>query len=489
MLEKEYAASFGIEGDYGGSSAKLEMSVTKNSKESTHSHIIMIEQIFSGYEVYIAVQNSTLSLQKIFKKDLNGAMEPDDLFTKYGTHWIKSIQLGGRLIVIYSSDYTEKEGLDVFSAKAKAKYQGMGGSVSGEASLTSSAFKQSELEEINEEVNALGGTPKYQMPLEFNTRTLSDFKNWATSVEETPTFACITAIEPIWNLCKDDNRKKQLEDAYKVQFTKSSLEHLKLFKQTSDETLNTLLETLTVPDKYKILSGGAKIEPKTGQSGQLLTGSYPNGTSQWRATAKAHFYDSTNAITISVIAVYDPFDLLDVIVKPASSQKPNNLPSETVMLESGYTLVGGGAKIAWNGWGNLLTNSYPYKEGNQVGWMASGKAHGKDDFSTITVYAIGIKSGKDFPDITFESKIFEETSAPAPHPTTKMSPTDTHGKDYKLVGGGAKANWKGFGSLLTASYTDDLESWKVQSQDHGHNYDETCSITAYAIGLLIIKST
>jgi hypothetical protein len=43
--------------------------------------------------------------------------------------------------------------------------------------------------------------------------------------------------------------------------------------------------------------------------------------------------------------------------------------------------------VNWKGPGNLLTASYP--EGST--WVAAAKAHFGDDFSTITVYALGVE--------------------------------------------------------------------------------------------------
>jgi hypothetical protein len=58
-----------------------------------------------------------------------------------------------------------------------------------------------------------------------------------------------------------------------------------------------------------------------------------------------------------------------------------------VRVDEGYVLVGGGAKVNWEGAGNLLTASYPDAQG---GWTAASKDHVSPDPAVIVAYALGV---------------------------------------------------------------------------------------------------
>lgn len=76
-----------------------------------------------------------------------------------------------------------------------------------------------------------------------------------------------------------------------------------------------------------------------------------------------------------------------------------------------------------------------------------------------------------------QTRVFFATSAPAAHPAVAVA-VDA---GYKVIGGGAFANWRGAGSLLVASYPDGPGKWAAAAKDH--RYADPASITAWAIGL------
>ncbi|MEG4808487.1 hypothetical protein QUA82_11830 [Microcoleus sp. F8-D3] len=243
--------------------------------------------------------------------------------------------------------------------------------------------------------------------------------------------------------------------------------NLKLFKASGSKA-DIAQTTLTVPSDYKILGGGARVNWTGG--GNLLTASFPKDERTWVAKSKAHFISDPANIDVWVIALHDPRDEWEVDIVTANGA-PSDFPSATATVGSKYVLTGGGAEVNWGGPGNLLTASCPQGSGN---WIAKGKAHGAPDPASITAYAIGIRArnGVSGPSV----KISAGDSASAQHPSTGVSVAS----GYNLVGGGAQANWKGPGSLLTASFPDGNQ-WKVASKDH--QYVESCTITAYAIGI------
>ncbi|PWT86868.1 MAG: hypothetical protein C5B58_00705 [Acidobacteria bacterium] len=90
------------------------------------------------------------------------------------------------------------------------------------------------------------------------------------------------------------------------------------------------------------------------------------------------------------------------------------------------------------------------------------------------------------PVLPMRIRTFVKTSAVSDYPTERV-PVD---RDFKVIGGGALANWKNVGSLMVSSYPDG-NSWVAQSKDHmwdagsGRSLGgvEQVTITVWAIGL------
>ncbi|GEM_PF-1237945 len=255
----------------------------------------------------------------------------------------------------------------------------------------------------------------------------------------------------------------------------STAPRLKLFSRVNSIASHPEV-ILEVDSGYKIIGGGARVSYN--QAGNLLTASYPMDTRRWYAQSKDHQVSSVASICAYAIAIYDPKDEWDVKIFQATSAAANH-PTATATVESGYVLTGGGARSNWQGAGNLLTASYPDPSDNKTNaksWIASSKDHLAADVTTITAYAIGLKSKAG---VVLSTKVFTKTSESASHPSATAVVDSSTG--YTLVGGGAKANWQGgAGNLLIKSFPDNL-GWKVESKDHVQS--GPCTITAYAIGL------
>src|SRR5919198_2218794 len=147
-------------------------------------------------------------------------------------------------------------------------------------------------------------------------------------------------------------------------------------------------------------------------------------------------------------------------------------PHPTIaMSTTGLPILGGGAFVDYgNGPGSLLTAAFPATPPGRDG-EAGPKAHGQSSPATIGIACIAVSIPP--PDYT----IMDATSAPAPHPdATAMLPAG-----YVLVGGGARANWEGTGSLLWASRPAAGQGWYAAAKDHV--YPSPATVTAFAIGV------
>ncbi|MHB1206870.1 MAG: hypothetical protein ACYCZX_14970 [Rhodospirillaceae bacterium] len=229
---------------------------------------------------------------------------------------------------------------------------------------------------------------------------------------------------------------------------------------------------VVVDDGYKVISGGAQVN-NTGGPGNILTASYPDSPTSWAARSKDHIWADPTTITVWAVAVADPTNLWDVRIETADSERAS-APTVTAKLPAGYALTGGGAFADWRTQGSLLTASYP---GDSSSWIAASKDHANAEAVVLTAYVIGIKPrSKAAPPPTL---IFSKPSAAAPHPYAAAS-VDA---GYTLVGGGARAEWRGPGNMLVASCPDPANpgAWSAESKDH--KWPEAVVLTAYAIGI------
>ncbi|HEY1248150.1 MAG TPA: hypothetical protein VGE97_04115 [Nitrososphaera sp.] len=131
---------------------------------------------------------------------------------------------------------------------------------------------------------------------------------------------------------------------------------VKKFQAVGEKSEGAPQTTLTIPEGYKILGGGARVN--WSEPGNLLTASYPLNERTWIAASKAHGTKSDAYIDVWAIAIYDPNNQLDVKIFPEDSAT-SHWPSATATVGKGYVLTGGGAQAKWKVQGSLLTASYP----------------------------------------------------------------------------------------------------------------------------------
>ncbi|MEM6342693.1 MAG: hypothetical protein AAF927_02390 [Bacteroidota bacterium] len=244
------------------------------------------------------------------------------------------------------------------------------------------------------------------------------------------------------------------------------------FSKESEVTNNPKVE-LRLPPGYKILGGGAEVTtPNKGLTECLLTASYPSSTTSWYAEAKDHGYSHNAKLTVVVFAVYDPNNDWEVKLFPKQSST-TKYPEAAVSVGEGYTMTGGGAIIHWSGDGSLLTSSYPLTDNT---WKARGKEHAMSSSSSLTVYAIGLKSRLRCKS-TIQTRVFSQTSPKAKYPTAEVTVPD----GWTITGGGALVN--GDNNLLTAScLAAPGNRWISRSKEH-HGIASSVTLTSFAIAI------
>lgn len=217
--------------------------------------------------------------------------------------------------------------------------------------------------------------------------------------------------------------------------------------------------------------------------GALLTASYPNrDLSAWLVSSKDHDQPNPHYLTAYAIGLQiegmSREELLDAIYINTNESGTGQHPESSVTMPSEYSLISGGFKVEWTGYGNLATASFPDTDRS---WTARSKDHNWPSPANLRVYAIGLR--KNLPVGRVDVKIGSQESAVSQHPACVADVVN----GYALTGGGAEAHWHTSGSLLwrlEPATTTANQEYGVSSKDH--MVVEPCTITAYALGIKII---
>jgi hypothetical protein len=158
----------------------------------------------------------------------------------------------------------------------------------------------------------------------------------------------------------------------------------------------------SLPAGY-VLTGGGCVDnwAPTGAAGNLLTASYPTlppgGQATWECRGKDHSVASPAAITAFVVGIRPtrPGIPLPIVQITTATSAVAELPEVVAPVVPGATVTGGGAAAAPvdpNGWGQLLTGTYPEIDasGTVTGWHAKSKDHMVASQGTVTAFAINV---------------------------------------------------------------------------------------------------
>lgn len=475
----KYSVGMGIEANYGAFSAKADMKLSKEVKERSKTKIVIITKDLTT--ATLSLKSRTYNLASEFQQALNdGNVSARELFNNYGTHITLGLKVGGRVTGIFSSKENTRESNQQLDVTAEASY----GGVTGNTSYSQSSSNSNTSIRINQSWIIKGGASGAKAALE-SRKNPENYEYWANSTESAPGFFAFTELKPIWELASDYNRQQELEQAFKLLFTKKSLENPERFVFESAQKNNISTQTLGVPEGYKILSGGARVNWAGGNTGNMLTASYPQNLRNWVASHKDHHVSDYSSITLFAMAVYDPFDLLDVkILEKTSPQEVKVIEVKSMAYRNdfGYALVGGGARAVYDGAGSIITGSYPRFDGEMSYWMSNSMDHLASDPSSLTSYAIFVKFKGNTP-YQIQTRAFEFDSGVA-----GVNQMDAGvGSGYHLVGGGAytrASNGNVTQNFLTASYPEG-NRWHAVSKDH--HVGRPAILKVFAIGIKVVE--
>jgi len=207
----EFFAKASVSGVYDGFSGEITSNFTKAALKN-RAHSFATANIAQTY-YRLTVLDSARLKEDVLKDLMN--MEPVALFDKYGTHYLKSIYIGGR--ISFSSFVDRSKVTENFNIEAavNASYAEV---VKGSASGGSVA--KSDIEQVTRHKKILvkGGNPALASNIQDGVGEPSkNYNDWSTSV---PQFMSISDIAdngmvPIYELVEDEQRRADLEKAWK----------------------------------------------------------------------------------------------------------------------------------------------------------------------------------------------------------------------------------------------------------------------------------
>lgn len=208
----EFFVKASVSGVYDGFSGEITSTFNKSTlKNRTHS--FATANIAQTY--YRLTVLDSAPLKKEVAEDLL-QLEPNALFDKYGTHYLKSIYIGGRIGFSSFADRSKVTKTFNLQATVDASYLEI---VKGSASAGTVAKQDIEIVSRNKRIIVKGGDPAKAANVQDGSGEPAESYNaWAASV---PDFMSISDIAdngmvPIYELVADSDRREVLKTAWKT---------------------------------------------------------------------------------------------------------------------------------------------------------------------------------------------------------------------------------------------------------------------------------
>ena len=224
---------------------------------------------------------------------------------------------------------------------------------------------------------------------------------------------------------------------------------------------------VVVPDGWKIVAGGASANWQT--SGSLLTVSYPADARTWVAASKDHFAADPATITAFALAINDPNDEWDVVITSAGNCRRGSPDGSRRRA----------AELRAHGWRRA---NPMVRRGQSPDRVVSARCNelggaweGPQRVESGCDYGLRDRDQSEKRNALRRDSHRHGREQRNPHPEAIVRAP----AGFVMLGGGAKANWTGAGSLMTASFPSSDLSWTARSKDH--LVSDSASLDVYAI--------
>ncbi|MBQ3016212.1 MAG: InlB B-repeat-containing protein [Clostridia bacterium] len=241
--KKKVGGSVGLEAAYSGGTEKT---------RSKYFHCLT----FSNQEFYIVMQSDIATLRSIlssgFKSDLYSDVEPSVLFDRYGTHFITSAVMGGKInsYYLYTSD-EEKDFHDI-SAKVSTQVRYMAGKTDVSVSGDYRTEAKSQNIDIKNTLEVIGGSDFGMMS---DADITANYAAWEKSLENHASLMGIKdtgSLRPVWELLDPALDKNTYSWDYdgdgKYETGNRSAQLQAYFYHYGTDSYNDLMEAAALPE-------------------------------------------------------------------------------------------------------------------------------------------------------------------------------------------------------------------------------------------------
>ncbi|KAI0341931.1 hypothetical protein BDW22DRAFT_219508 [Trametopsis cervina] len=226
---EEYTQSLsinaGFDAKFPGFSASASSDYSESQRENLSHSFTRIAYAVTHYNLSLPpVSQIRATLKSWFQEDVD-TMDPIEFFNEYGTHFLRSLTIGGRALFLSATDsrtYSSSYSIEA-AAKISASYSVASGGI--ELSTEQKQAMNSFNESSTNTVVTKGGDPRYG-----NENFLHNVEAWAASIVDYPEFVdfgsdpCFTGL---WEFASTPERQQTLKNAY-PQFIKLYSKDLEL---------------------------------------------------------------------------------------------------------------------------------------------------------------------------------------------------------------------------------------------------------------------
>ena len=497
-------SSFGLEGSYGFFSAaiKLEKSSEKFEK-STDFSSCSVGTINIGTTYFNGPIDA--DILKFFKqtfvtnfKSIDSLQKAKDFVDTYGTHLALGWNLGGSFSIQIDSSLSSFTQKDSFKKEVDAAYKNVS-SVTTSAQAAYELTKSASVSTFKQSLITIGGSATIASQIDITSKDSSKTINeWMNSCTKDTTYG----LEKFINFADLAQRTgesvtcKFLKKYMDLVILSYSLENPTIFSKSTP--MNIFYTTSVgaesedqnpeIVKNYKIISGGAKLDMN--MRAVWLTGSYPIQTSDtdkiiinnWQAESNGSD-DYNKFLTAYAISIYDPGDLLDVVLIEADGTSSSNNQDEAIaIIPPTHVLVTGGCygALISGKTHKFIRNNHPLKGSNGTfdSWKGEIRAYKTMGNVSLKVYAVGISCD----DLTITQTVVTSNNL-----TPKWEDTEKAvlGGGIKIIGGGVSLTepQSGNGNLASQSYPSTDSEWT--EDNNALNGESQVVANAYAIGLTV----
>lgn len=255
--QTNFSSNVNISGQYNLFSGSISNDFSSEEVRNAENEFVRIQQSITLWSLAIRPDYKnlrTLLLDDVRKAidDANTEQAYDELFEKYGSHFLTSIIMGGNAIISSSTNkrYVNKTFLN--ETVAKASFQMFTGQLSTEDQTKYKKSRLSFEHNSNSRQFVVGG--KGAVGTKVFSGNKEDFDAWAKTVGESPDFVNFAEnpLTGIWKLCKDVEQANKMQEYFEQTWAPKKSKEVQIYADYIDAlvVIHGDESNIEVPDGY-----------------------------------------------------------------------------------------------------------------------------------------------------------------------------------------------------------------------------------------------